>query len=177
MPHSGIPGPPCGPELRRIRTRIGIDVQIGVFDSCRHVVVIIEHHCPSGVLQQLRIGCGGLDYGAIRRKIAAHHDQATFAACIGSSGVWITSALLCIFAPATCSRPAFFLCRLARQGQAASAHSFQQCGQATCVIESLPSDTFPDGRMFTRYGAFCARFLRNVRVEYLIPARPASAMT
>ena len=57
--------------------RASIHIEIRVVEPRGHVVVIVEHHCATGVLQQLRVGCGRLDNGSVRREIATQHDQPT----------------------------------------------------------------------------------------------------
>ena len=78
MPHSGMPGPPCGPAVWSTSTLSGVDVELRVVEPGVHVVVVLEHHRRAGVLQQPRVGGGRLDHGAARREVAAQHGEPTF---------------------------------------------------------------------------------------------------
>ena len=73
MPHSGMPGPPLGPEFLQHQHMVRRDLEIVAVDLARHVVVVLEHQRRTAVLEQPRIGGGRLHHAAARREIAGEH--------------------------------------------------------------------------------------------------------
>ncbi len=73
MPHSGMPGPPCGPAFFSTRIWSGRDVEIVALDLARHVVVVLERDHLAAMLAQALLGGGRLHHAAARREIAFQH--------------------------------------------------------------------------------------------------------
>ena len=53
MPHSGMPGPPCGPGIAQDQHSVGGDVEIVAVDRFLHRRIVVEHQRRAGVLQEL----------------------------------------------------------------------------------------------------------------------------
>ena len=76
MPHSGMPGPPRGPALRRTRTESGVTSNVWVVDAGVHVVVVLEDDRGASVGQQVWRRRGVLDDGSVGGEGAVEDRQA-----------------------------------------------------------------------------------------------------
>ena len=79
MPHSGMPGPPCGPALRSTRTMIGRDVEVLVVDGLLQARIVVEDQRRAGVLQEALVHGGRFDDAAVGREIAVQHRERALA--------------------------------------------------------------------------------------------------
>ncbi len=73
MPHSGMPGPPCGPAVLQHQHVIGGDVEIVALDSRAMCVVVLEHQRRAAMLVQALLRGRRLHHAAARREIALEH--------------------------------------------------------------------------------------------------------
>ena len=78
MPHSGMPGPPCGPALRSTRTWSRVMSRFSSSIAAFSSGIAVEDHGRTLMDMEFRIAGGRLDDGARGREIALQHRQRAF---------------------------------------------------------------------------------------------------